>query len=718
MNAPLCARTAAALLLLVAGCATHESPGDSMSATPKRPVVDTYHGVEVVDDYRWLEDASDPEVRAWSDAQNDRTRAVLDHLPSVDSIRARITALMKSTSVSYRGVTARGGTLFAMKVEPPKQQAFLVAMKSPGDPATERVVLDPTALDAEGTTSIDFYSPSRDGRLVAVSISEKGSESGTVHCYETATGKEVGEPIPRVNGGTAGGSVAWNGDGTGFWYTRYPHEGERPAEDMDFYQQVWFHRLGTPPEKDAYEVGREFPRIAEIQLESDAAGVHVLANVFNGDGGEHAFWLRGRDGKWTQLSRFEDQIVAGAFGRADDLYFLSHKDAPRGQVLRSAVATAAQTSVAVPQSENTIQWFVATANRLFVVDQTGGPEKLRVFERKGGEFRPCAAAAFGGAASLDDVARLEGDEVLVRTQSYTTAPRWSHVTSSGDTPWKEVQSPLSEKSAIDFSDAEVVRETATSKDGTRVPMTIVRRKGTPLDGANPTLLYGYGGYGICMAPYYQKPLRAWLDQGGVYVVANIRGGGEFGDEWHKAGNLTKKQNVFDDFAACARRLVELGYTRPERLALEGGSNGGLLMGAMITQHPDLCRAVVSHVGIYDMLRVETTPNGAFNVTEFGTVKDEAQFRALHAYSPYHRVVDGAAYPAVLFMTGANDPRVEPYNSRKMTARLLAATSSGRPILLRTSANSGHGMGSSLDQRIEEQVDELSFLLNELGVRFE
>jgi prolyl oligopeptidase len=693
-----------------------------MSATPKRPVVDTYHGVEVVDDYRWLEDASDPEVRAWSDAQNARTRAVLDRLPSVDAIRKRITELMKTTSVSYRAARVRGGTLFAMKSRPPKQQAFLVAMKAPGDLGTERVVLDPTALDAEGTTSIDFYVPSLDGRLVAVSLSEKGSESGTVRCYETATGKEVGEPIPRVNGGTAGGSVAWNADGTGFWYTRYPRGAERPPEDMDFFQQVWFHKIGTPTDADSYEVGREFPRIAEILLETDDAGVHVLANVFNGDGGEHAFWLRDAQGAWKQLSRFEDEIVEGEFGGADDLFFLSRKDAPRGQILRSMVATAAQRTVVVPQGEKTIQWFVPTKNRIYVVDQVGGPEEVRVFQRRDGVYAEHGHADVPEASSVDEVVRVGADDVLIRSQTYVSPARWSGLkeieVGKGSITVHLLEMKFSDERTVDFDDAEVVREWATSKDGTRVPMTIVRRKATPLDGANPTLLYGYGGYGICMAPYYQKPLRAWLDQGGVYAVANIRGGGEFGDEWHKAGNLTKKQNVFDDFAACARRLVELGYTRPERLALEGGSNGGLLMGAMITQHPDLCRAVVSHVGIYDMLRVETTPNGAFNVTEFGTVKDEAQFRALHAYSPYHRVVDGAAYPAVLFMTGANDPRVEPYNSRKMTARLLAATSSGRPILLRTSANSGHGMGSSLDQRIEEQVDELSFLLNELGVRFE
>ncbi len=235
---------------------------------------------------------------------------------------------------------------------------------------------------------------------------------------------------------------------------------------------------------------------------------------------------------------------------------------------------------------------------------------------------------------------------------------------------------------------------AVSKDGTRVPVNIVRRKELKLDGSNPTILYGYGGYGISVSPRFSASRQLWLEQGGVFAVANIRGGGEFGEAWHRAGNLTKKQNVFDDFYAAAKHLIDAGYTSPDHLAILGGSNGGLLMGATMTQHPKICQAVVSHVGIYDMLRVELSPNGAFNVTEFGTVRDEPQFRALYAYSPYHHVKDGVAYPATLFLTGANDPRVDPMQSRKMTARLQAA-SPDSVTLLRTNAEAGHGIGSSL-----------------------
>jgi prolyl oligopeptidase len=274
---------------------------------------------------------------------------------------------------------------------------------------------------------------------------------------------------------------------------------------------------------------------------------------------------------------------------------------------------------------------------------------------------------------------------------------------------------MSSTSPIQFDDAEAVREFATSKDGTRVPLNIIRKKGTKLDGNNPVLLEGYGGYNVSMSPHFVGPLgRIWLDHGGIYVVANLRGGGEYGEEWHRAGNLTRKQNVFDDFIASAEYLIGQKYTSAARLAILGGSNGGLLMGAAFTQRPELFRAVVSYVGVYDMLRAELDPNGVFNVPEYGSVKNAEQFKALYAYSPYHHVKNGTAYPAVLFATGANDGRVNPYHSRKMTARLQAANSSDHPILLRTSANTGHG-GGSRTQAIDEFADSFAFLMDQLGM---
>jgi len=275
---------------------------------------------------------------------------------------------------------------------------------------------------------------------------------------------------------------------------------------------------------------------------------------------------------------------------------------------------------------------------------------------------------------------------------------------------------LGETSPADFSDIEAIRQVAISKDGTHVPMTILRRKGTKLDGNNPTLLYGYGGFGINLSPWFEADRRLWFDHGGVWVIANLRGGAEFGQNWHQQGQLTKKQNVFDDFIACAEYLIKSKYTNPEKLAIRGESNGGLLMGAAMTERPGLFRAVIAGVGIYDMLRYETFPNGVFNVTEYGSVKERDSFQALYGYSPYHHVKDGVDYPAVLFMTGDNDGRVDPMNSRKMTARMQAATHSTHPILLRTSSGTGHGIGTALNERIEEDADAFAFLFDQLGMK--
>ncbi len=679
--------------------------------TPARPVTDTYHGLAVTDPYRWLENADDPEVRAWNAEQNRYTRAWLDRLPGRPSLYARLKDLYTATSSDYYALEYRAGTLFALKWQPPKEQPLLVALASPDDPAAERVVVDPNLLDPSGHTAIDFYSASLDGRYVAVSLSQAGSEAGTVHVFEAASGRPTGDIVPRVNYPTAGGSVAWDADGRGFYYTRYPRGAERPPEDLNFYQQVYYHTLGAPTEQDTYVIGRDFPRIAEIQLQTTADGRYLLAVVANGDGGEFAHYLRGPDGGWTQVTRFEDQVTRAALGRDGYLYLLSRQGASRGRILRLPLArpALAEAQVVVPESAASVVDFEPAETRLYVVDVDGGPSQLRVAAADG---RIETLALPEAVAAVQQVLALDGDALLYRCVSFITPPAWyRYDPATGAT----ARTALHVTSPADFSDCEVVREFAVSRDGTRVPVNLIQRKGTVRDGRNPVLLTGYGGYGLSLSPSFNIRRRVWLDRGGIVAVANLRGGGEYGETWHKAGNLTHKQNVFDDFAACAQHLITRGYTRPERLAIEGGSNGGLLMGAALTQHPDLFRAVVAHVGIFDMLRVELDPNGAFNVTEFGTVRDPNQFEALYDYSPFHRVVDGTPYPAVLLVTGENDGRVNPMQSRKMAARLQAATASGRPVLLRTSASSGHGLGTALNERIAQDADVFAFLFAELNM---
>ncbi|HEX8793632.1 MAG TPA: prolyl oligopeptidase family serine peptidase [Polyangiaceae bacterium] len=689
--------------------------GPALPATPQKPVIDTYFGTQVTDPYRWLEDARDPEVQAWSDAQNVYARAHLDAIPSRQALHGRLHDLMSEPSPNYFGLTYRGGKLLALELLPPKQQPMLVVMTAAADPTAARVLLDPMAVDPSGATTIDWYWPSLDGKWVAVSLSQNGSEDGTLHVYDVATGKESGEPIPRVCGGTAGCTVAWTAGAKGFFYTRYPRAGERPPEDMPFYQQVYFHTMGKPVADDTFAFGKDLPRIAEIFLRPSDDGTLMLADVQNGDGGEYAFWwARTTDPKtWTKIAGFEDGYVNGRFGPDDQLYLLAQKATPRRHVVRVDLHKPAAAPVeVVPPSEAVITDFSITKSKLFTLSTVGGPSELRAFTRSaGGAAKLDRVIQTPVVSTVDQVVRLEGDEILFEDESYVQPSAWYRWA-----PGKDVMpTALKRTSKADFGDAEVVRTTCTSRDGTKVPMTVVRKKGTKLDGSSPALLTGYGGYDIIEQPWFGVQNRVWLDLGGVFADANIRGGGDWGEEWHRAGNLTHKQNVFDDFYACAQELVSQGYTRPEKLAIEGGSNGGLLMGAAFTQHPDAFRAVVSHVGIYDMLRVELNPNGAFNVTEFGTVKDPDQFKALFAYSPYHHVVDGTKYPAILMLTGAFDPRVDPSHSRKMIARLQAASNSGLPVLLRTSAKTGHGMGTPLDEHVDQEADVFAFLAEQLGL---
>jgi prolyl oligopeptidase len=679
-------------------------PGATPPPAPKKPIQHVYHGVTVTDDYEWLEDSSRPEVRAWSDAQNASARQVLDGLPGRKALETELRKIMSDPSPSYFGLTVARGTIFAMKRQPPKQQPLLVALKSVDTAGEDRLVLDPTTLHA----AIDFFEPSKDGKLLAISVSRGGSESGDVLVYDAATGKALSDVVPRVNGGTAGGSVAWNGDGTGFWYTRYPRGKERAPADMDFYQQIWFHKIGTPTEQDTYCAGKDFPRVAEIVLESSADGRAVLARVANGDGGEfaHYLWTAGKD--WVRFAGYADQVVEARFG-GNQVFLLSRNRAPLGKILRLTLTNPAIGSAVqvVPEGKLSIDHFQATATRLFVKDLDGGPSRLRVFDISGHAQ---------GEVQLPPIANVSemttaGDDLLYSVNTYLQPRAWYRYSAASRQARKTA---LGETSPVSTADLEVVREFAVSKDGTRVPLNIIRKKGLALDGSHPTLLNAYGGYSVSLGPAFTAQLRPLFDRGFVYAVANLRGGGEYGEQWHLAGNLTRKQNVFDDFAAAAKHLIDKGYTKPARLAIQGGSNGGLLMGAALTQHPELFGAVVSHVGIYDMLRVELSPNGAFNITEFGTVKEPDHFRALYAYSPYHHVVDGKQYPAILFLTGANDPRVDPMHSRKMTARLQAAGAK-RPVLLRTSGNTGHGAGTPLDERIAQAVDVYSFLCAELGV---
>ena len=701
-------------------CSGTDASDRNAPPTAAHDVVDTYFDVKVDDPYRWLENADDANVKRWSAAQDARTRKYLDALPLRKPIFDRLWRQISKTSSSFSSLHVVGDRIFALYSQPPKQQPMIALLSREVDPARARVIVDPNALNPKGTTAIDWFVPSPDGKKVAVSLSDNGSEDGTLHVFDVGSGREIGEAISRVQYPTAGGSLAWRADSAGFWYTRYPGP-ERPAAEQHFFQKVYFHRIGDKPSKDTYVLGQDFPQVAEIFLDNRFNAKQTLVTVANGDGGEFAHYLISPDGGARQVTHFEDKVVAAVIGPDDQLYLVSRKDAPRGKLLKLDVADAKleHARLIVPESQYVMQPggavggepVAVTAKLLYVRELDGGPSRVAVFDHEGVAQ---GVVPLPGLSTVEQVEPLGDGTLLYSIRTYLRPPYFSRYDEASGTA---AETLLTQSSPISYPDAEVVREFATSKDGTQVPLNIVRRKGVTLDGSNPVLLTGYGGYGISMSPYFLGPdVRLWLDAGGIYVIASLRGGGEYGEQWHLQGALTRKQNVFDDFAAAARYLIAKKYTTEGRLAIIGGSNGGLLMGAALTQHPELFRAVVSRVGLYDMLRVELDPNGAFNTTEFGTVKKQDQFRALFAYSPYHQVTDDTKYPAILMATGEHDGRVNPMQSRKMIARLQAATVSGRPVLLSINEHAGHGIGSALSIRANQMADIDAFLFDQLGMK--
>jgi prolyl oligopeptidase len=701
-----------------------ESSGDvercvSTIATRVSPTRDVFHGTAVDDPYRWLEDWSDPAVRSWSEKQSACARGYLDALPDATKIRARLTQILTvERGTSYTDPKYKGSRLFAMRRTPQAQQASLVWFANADASGSATVILDPMQFDPSGDTSIDWYVPSEDGELVAISLSTGGSEGGTLRVFSASNGRPIDDqPIESVSKATASGDVAWTADGRGFFYTRYPRAGERLERELSFYQQVYYHKLGTAPAVDRYELGKDLPAIAAIRLHAQPSSGRVIARVQNGDSGQFRFFLREPDGRWRSFGNFRDGHVEMAFGTGNDLFLLTKAGAPRGQVLRlSAVdLDIRRAQTVIPESDSALAHsayeddpptITVTKSALLLLYQLGGPTQLRAFSLDG---KPRTDPVQIPISHVSSINTLGGDEVLFDVESFVTPPHWLRYDArTGVT--RTLQAVVN--GSRPWTDVSVEREVAVSRDGTRVPVSILRLRGVKTRGL---LLTGYGGFNIARLPSFAPQLRVLLEQGIVYAAANLRGGSEFGEQWHRQGSLDQKQNVFDDFIAVGQHLLDKGYAPPGKLAITGTSNGGLLMGAALTQRPQLAQAVISNVGIYDSLRTELDSNGAFNIPEYGTVQDERMFRALRAYSPYHNVRDGERYPPTLLLTGANDNRVNPMHSRKMIARLQAANNSHAPLLLRTSANTGHGIGTPTSAQIEELTDVYSFIMKSLAI---
>lgn len=683
-----------------------------MNDTPHAPpaarqgdTVELLHGHEVVDPYRSLEDGTDPETIAWAEAQDAYTRGLLNQVPGRDRIEARLRELLSVGSISSPAV--RGRHCFYLRREGEQNQPVLYWREEQN--GEERVLLDPNQLDPEGTTALDWWYPSRDGCLLAYGLSYGGDERSVLHVRDVASGADLADVIPQ----TRAASVAWLPDGSGFYYTRYPAPGEVPDNEANYHRRIFFHRLGVDLSEDRliFGQGRDPEDWPSVQLSSD--GRYLLVTVSRGWGRTDVY-LRDENagpGPFVPLIEGEAVLSSGqvAGGR---LYLHTNLDAPRYRLFLIDPAQPDRSSwrQLVPEREDAVLEDAAViAGRLFLAYLQDASSRLEVRDLDGGSPIELRLPALGTVDAL--TGEWDGKEAFWGFQSYTMPPSvYRYEPESGaTTEWARVVAPLNSE------EYDLRRVLYPSRDGTQISMFVVHRKGLLLDGNNPTLLTGYGGFNISLTPGFSRSTFFWLERGGVYAVANLRGGGEYGEGWHQTGMLSKKQNVFDDFIAAAEHLISSGYTRPERLAILGGSNGGLLVGAALTQRPDLFRAVICAVPLLDMLRYDQFQIARLWIPEYGSPDDAEQFEWLAAYSPYHHVRDSVVYPAVLLLTGSNDSRVDPMHARKMAARLQAANGGSNPVLLRVESEAGHGAGRPLSKTLAEQTDEWSFLCWQLGV---
>ncbi len=678
-----------------------------------RTTTQDYFGVTVSDDFTWLENAADPVTRSWLAAENAYSRRYLDAMPARAALRQRLQGLIGSTANAYSALVERGGVVFALKMAPPQRRPVLVMMRSVDDLASERVVFDPNEAAPDGSLAIDFFRPSLDGRRVAVALSG-GAQGGAVRVIDLATGQALPDAITHVVSAAAGGDIAWGAGSNGMFCTQYPAPGSRPVSDGQGLAQVVFHKLGTAVAQDRVELSAGLPRLARVRLESTRDGRGVLALVENGRGGDVSLYLKSADangeGAWRRLAAETDGVRDAQFGDDDALWIRSIANAPRGKVLRLPLAEAKTVNwdkvatVAAP-IEGAVQRFAVAGGTLYLAEGQTGPSRLRMIDVR---TRRGSVVALPSASGVAALVRTGRNDVVAQVVSYVDPPLWTHVGGG-----RAKRTALVTTSDANFNDSDVVREFATSRDGTPVPLDILRRKGTRLDGHNPVLLTVGGAMGAGATPDFDAARRVWLDRGGVIAVATLRGAPESGEAWRADGVRAKKQNTFDDFIAAADYLVRRGYTQPALLGVRGRGDGAVVMGAALTQRPDLFRAAVAATGRYDLLRLERDAAGEYDAPEFGSVKERAQFDALFAWSPLRRVRDGGDYPAVLLLAGDRDARVNPAQSRKMAARLQQANPSGRVVLLRTDISSGQAAQAALAETVDQATDELGFLLNEV-----
>ena len=710
-----------ALLLFLASVALSAQTSSTPfmpPVTPQRPVTDEYFGTKIVDPYRWLEDLKSPEVAAWMKAQNDYTRSVLDRIPGREKLRARI-AELDDTGTRVSSFQSFSGHWFYLKRMPGEDNARMYTRDSPD--AAERLLLNPESLTANGVHySIDYYQASLDGKLVAVGISPGGSENSVLHVLDAATGKDLGERIDRAQFG----AVSWLPDNHSFFYNRLRKSGAgEPRTSYYLNSRAYLHHLGDDPDKDVPVFGNGLsPSVAMVDTDFPAVSVpsgskYALGVVAHGVQNETTVYvvklsdLHDASAPWRKLFDVADDVTN--FDIHDDqLYLVSHQNASRFKVLRLNLPDGDINSapVVMAASEAVVISVSVASDAVYVQKLDAGLGRLWRLPFDGGTASEVPLPFDGAIQELFTNPAEAG--VYVRAASWTKSPVYLHYDPKTNTV---ADTKIVPPSPVDFSAITSEEVKAKSSDGTLVPLSIIHRRDLKLDGSHPTLLHGYGSYGVTYDPGFDPSSLAWLERGGVIAVAHVRGGGEYGEDWHSGGRKATKENTILDFIACGQYLVDRKYTSPAHLAGEGTSAGGITIGGAITGRPTLFGAALDNVGMSDDLRAELQINGPANIVEFGTVKNEHDFRHLLAISAYHRIKDHIAYPAVLLTTGINDPRVDPWQMNKMTARLQAATTSGKPVLLRVDYDAGHGgIGATRSQHTALLTDQFSFLLWQLG----
>jgi len=681
------------------------------SGPPKarlQPVEDTVQGHKIVDPYRYLEDSGDPDTKLFVEQELAYTRSILDPLPGRDKINARLSQLL---SIGTVDVPQFGGNLYFHTRRSAGQNQPVLYVRE-GLNGEDRVLLDINHLSADGTVALDWWFASEDGKYIAYGTSPNGSEESTLHIIDSGTGKLLPDTIER----TRFISLAWLKDDSGFYYTRHPKKGEVPAGEEVYHIKVFFHSLGADSSHDPI-VFDERPNPQDIPTVTLSENNRwLLINVEEGWTKTEMFLLD-RQSKTPPVEITTGKnFLYGADIFEDKLYITTNEDAPHYRVFVADASSPkrANWKELIPATDAVLQNASVTGGKLFLQYEHNVASELKVFSLDGKNLGEIPQPALGHVFNASG--RYDSSQIFFGFQSFTVPPsiyRYD-ITTQEASLWASVDSP-----AIDPSLYDVRQQWYASKDGTRVPMFIVSKKGMLRNGKNPTLLTGYGGFNVSNTPAFSRSVYLWMEHGGIYAVANLRGGAEFGEDWHRAGMLGKKQNVFDDFIAAAEYLIAEKYTDRDHLAISGGSNGGLLMGAMITQRPDLFRAVVCQVPLLDMLRYQNFQIAKLWIPEYGTADDPKQFDWLYAYSPYHHVKAGQEYPAILFMTADTDTRVDPMHAKKMAALMQAEAKNGaskeRPILLRIDTKAGHGQGKPVAKQVEDSTDMYSFLFWQLGV---